>query len=146
MSTPTKAFVNWSSVTATPAGGSLITCKNVMSVSLPQSTNQLMLYGDARRFASAIGNVEQSVGMSITTTDIAFAAALSYNTTYTLTAVLNDLVNGAAAGGGAIQWTLVNAALKSNGISATNNQLGSVTIEFTAYATSDVNPLSSVAV
>ena len=134
-------YVNWSPVTFTPSGGTLLTLIEIMGVDVTRGGKIINFFGDARRFARGKKMVENERGAKVHTGNIGQVAGIEEGTVGTLVATLQDMNNG--TGTGAITFTLLNAVLKSNPFNGKNNAFAEGTLEFESYAdSSDTDPLS----
>src|SRR4051794_25135870 len=102
--TPSNLFMNWSSVTvvygATPT---TITLTGVTNVEIDGKSQQQVFYGDARAFPRKIRNTQKTRKVTIHGGDVAKLLSIPEDTPCTITAVLDDVDNGHAAGSGALQ-------------------------------------------
>lgn len=144
--TPSKQFINNSTVTFTPSGGSAIPILNVKSVSSNPNLESVEDSGDAQFYNTL--NVVTSGRWIITieVTKPAVLNAVAFGVAGTLTWTENDANNGSATGGGALIFTLVNAILKPQTRNSQHRQVATMSFVFESYSSDgSTSPLSSTA-
>lgn len=144
MPTPTKLYSGWSGVSFTPDGGVAIPITQVSSVGFDPGGELTEYMGDTDRFPTGLFNLSNKPTATVTTANIGTLMSLPFGTVGTLAATLNDVVNKATTAGGAIEFVLENAVLKSAPASAKHGSIAEGTATFGAYSTDGVtNPLST---
>ncbi len=139
----TNLFMNWTGVTVTPEGGSAITIKHVTDIMIDGRSVQEAFYGDARKFAALIRNVQHTRTLQIKSGDATNIALIPLNTPCTVAAILNHAEGGAGAGSGALSISLVNGMCGGKNIGGTNNKFAAPGCAFSAYAgATDTDPLT----
>lgn len=141
----THLYINWHSVSALPATGSAVPVNKVTSVAPEFSGEMEKFKGDAHRFWDAIAVPSQTRMLEITTGDVGVSLALVVGAVYTVSAVLDDAINGSAVGGGGITVTLINAVFGGPKIKGDHAKFNEVTLTFESFGgAADADPLTVV--
>lgn len=143
MANVTNLFMNWTSVTVTPDGGSAITIKHVTDISIDGKSVQETFYGDARKFAALIRNVSHSRSLQIASGDAKNVVLIPTNVPCTVAAILNHAEGGAGAASGGLSIALVNAMAGDKSIKGSNNKYATPGVSFAAFGNAnDEDPLT----
>lgn len=139
----TGLYMNWSGVSVTPNGGTLIPVTDVTDCSFPRSGTNKTFWGDNRLYARDIRTTNQVRQVMITTGNLAALDAVPIGTVCTVVATLNDAHNG--VGSGARTYTAINAVLASKPDGSTNNEYANTTYSFDCFGSAlDADPISVV--
>lgn len=132
---PTKAQINWASVTFGSTAISRITTGG-----FGQGGKLLRFKGDTDMYSTVIANVNNEPHATFATADVGTMMGITPGTSNTLTATLND---AKGATGGAVVFTMINAVFENADTTAQHGQFGSVTGTWQAFSSDGVtNPLS----
>jgi hypothetical protein len=137
-----NVFLNWSSVTVAYAS-TTITLTGVTDVHVDGRSVQLAFYGDARQFPRILRNVQKTRKVTIVGADVNKLLSIPEDTAVTITAVLDDALNGHASSSGALSIVASNAKRETSPFSGKNNQFaeGSVTLNCDGGA-GDTDPIA----
>ena len=143
----TNRYINFTSVTFTPTGGSGNNILGVQSISFDENGEIISSGGDATLIDQFKALVRIDPKVTIETTDqqngiIALAAGQIGQLVFTM----NDARNGATSGGGAKIYTVSNAMLEPRKWDGQYRQFGKQTITFQTYSSDgSTNPVSVAA-
>lgn len=142
----TNRFINISSMSFTPSGGSLTAMKGVQSVSRNHNAQEERGSGDGDFFDTFAGVVASNPSVNVEFLNIAALNGVAVGTVGTLTWTENDARNGATASGGGLIYTLANAVYQGPQTNSPHRKLATATIQFTSYSSDGTtNPLSVTA-
>ena len=128
MSGPTKANINWTSVSFDST-----TLTRVTNASFGQGGQLIKFKGDTDQYPTIIACVDQEPHASITTADVGTVmSSFTPGTTSTLVAYLND-AKGVSEGG--VIFTLSNAVFENADAQGQHAQFASVTGTWQAFST-----------
>ena len=131
----TKANINWTAVSFNS-----VTITRVTNASVGQGGSLIKFKGDTDLYPTIIAMVDQEPHASITTADVGTMMGFTPGTVSTLAMTLND---AKSASGGAVVFSLANAAFENADTQAQHAQFGSVTGTWQCYSTDGAtNPLS----
>lgn len=131
----TNRFINISSCSFTPSGGSLTNIKGVKSVSLAPNAQILKESGDADFFNTFTGAVAADYVVTVETINAAALNAIAPGAVGTLTFTLNDARNGSTTGQGALIYTIANAVFDPQTLGAQHRQMATNSYQFHTYST-----------
>lgn len=122
-----KRQMNWTPVSFTPQGGTIITATGVTNVQLRGGGNLAKFSGDGDRGPSTVVNDYNDPGLTVTSADMAWMSGIGAGARGTLVATHKD-ARGAA--GGNMTFTLTNAVSSFPDWGGAHRQFGSGTIVF----------------
>lgn len=130
----TGLLMNWTGVQAVTEEVSPVTTTltKITDVEIDGKSTQKAFYGDANSFPIAIRNVMKTRTIKLVGGDVKKLLAISEDTPVTITAILNDLVNG--TGAGALTIVAAHAKRESSPYGAKNNEFGQATVTFHCYS------------
>lgn len=131
----TNRFINPTSCSFTPSGGSLTNIKGVQSVSLNPNVQEVKGSGDGDLFNTFMGVVGIDYAITIEVINPAALNAIAPGTIGSLVFTLNDARNGATTGQGAIIYTISNAVFAPQTLTAPHRQLATNQYQFGTYST-----------
>lgn len=138
-----NAFINWHTVSLTPQpSGSAVNLKSVTKVSPGGDGTLEKFKGDAQKFYNAMAVPTLERDIEIETADIVTASGLTRGGVYNVSAILDDMINKAATGGGGATFAWTNAVLFSNSSEGSHAKVGSATLKFSCFAVADADPLT----
>lgn len=142
---PTNRFINPSSVSFTPSGGTLTAIKGVKSIGINPNVQVLKESGDADFFNTFAGAVSADWVI-----DVQFINTMSLNSVTpgvigTFTFTINDARNGAVTGGGAMIYTISNAVYDPGNMSNPHRQMSTASAQFHTYSTDGTTSAVAVA-
>jgi hypothetical protein len=133
--TATKRFVNNSNVSFTPAGGgSAVDARGVQSVGDDPGIELLNMAGDADFWDTTVVAVRGARTVTIELLEIGTFNTVTPGAIGTLVWTRNDARNAAAAGGGALVYTLSEAVYKGMPVNSAHRQAAKGTISFEAQS------------
>ena len=136
----TKAQLNWTSVSFTPANGSLTSITRVTAAMFGQGGQLITFKGDTDAYPTIIAAPTTAPHCSITTADVGTMMGFTPGTGGAIAATLED---AKGATGGAVVFALANAVFENADTQAQHAQFGTVTGTWQAYSTDgSTNPLS----
>lgn len=136
-----KRQMNWSNVSFTPTGGSVVNITGVMSVKYDDGSSMLKISGDSDRYNSLIVNDFNEPKITVETTDTSALLSLPSGTTGTFVATNNDAKNG--SGSGAITYTFLSI-VTGNSVQGKHRAYGMGSLELEGYSIdAQTNPLST---
>lgn len=138
----TNLFMNWSSVSFTPTGGSALTIEEVTDVDFGFGSSLQDWYADAATFPKLSLSKELKRTAKVTTGRVAKLLTIPINTPGTFRATLDDAVNG--IGTGAISFVLGPCILSDSPFKGTVNRYATGDLTFSAYAPDGItDPLTA---
>jgi len=141
MATPTKRFMNWTTVTYNTS-----TITGVTSVGFDFGGSTAEFAGDGDKFPTTIVNDFNTPSATVTAADLAALVALPPGTRSSFVATANDAKNGTTASSGGRTFTLANAIVASNNASGQHRQFMSGSVTFHAESSDGTtNPLTTSA-
>ena len=141
MPTATKRQMNWSNVSFTPTGASVVPINGVQSVKYDDGSSMVSFQGDSDRYNSLTVNDFNEPKFTIETGDIAALLQLPSGTTGQFQATFNDAKNGVLTG--AISYTF-QGIVSGNSAMGKHRAFGMGTLEIQGLSTDAVtNPLST---
>ncbi len=144
--TPSKRFINISSVTFTVTGGSATPIAGVQSVAKNPQPQEERGSGDADFYDTVAVVVASNPMVSLETLNISALNSIPVGSIGTLVWTQNDARNGSSAGGGALIYTLANAIYQGQQDTIYHRKLANGTPVFTSYSSDGTtNPLSVTA-
>jgi hypothetical protein len=142
MGTPSNRQLNWTSVSFTPSGGTLIPITEVQDVKFDVAGEVREGRGDGDYYASAVNVVGAKPTAEITTQFITKINTITIGSKGGIAAKHNDYDNG--SGSGSIAYVMSPCVVTANSRSGAHMQIGQGTISFQGYAVDGVtNPLSA---
>lgn len=146
MPTPSNAYVNTTSCSFTPSGGSLTNIKGIKDIAFDPQVETIHEGGDGDFFDTLAGSYKAAWKVTIQVNRPLMLAALTLGASGSLTWVTNDSRNAATTGGGGLTYTLSNAIYGGTPVNAPHRQFATGTHTFTSYSSDgSTSPLSSVA-
>jgi len=143
----TNRYMNVSSCSFTPSGGSLTAIKGVQSVSFDEGGGAVKFAGDTDLFprVHVVNELEPTVTLEIQ--DAGFGLiTITAGQVGSLTFTINDALNGSTASGGAKIFVLSNAVLLPRKVNQAFRQPGVMSLTFGSYASDGVtNPMAVTA-
>ena len=133
--TNTKRFMNWTTVTFTPSGGSLFTYTGVKSVKIDDGGSLLKFAGDGDRFNTLVINDFNEPTAEVSLADLATLNTNRVGTIGVFAATHNDAVNKAVSGSYAITYSLANAVIANQDRGGEHRQIGMGTVKFEHQST-----------
>jgi hypothetical protein len=145
--TPSGRFKNWVSATFTPAGREAITILGVVSCTADRGTNKVKGSGDNDQYLSTIATDVAEPKITIQTNKPAALDFIDDGAEGVFTIIRCDAKNGAAAGGGAMKYTLNPCTFDGGDQNGSYRQFGMGTATFLGWSADGVtDPFSSAAV
>lgn len=142
----TGRFVNVTSCSFTPSGGSLTQIKGVKSVSLNPNVQTLKESADADLFNTFVGVVGLDYVIDIQVLHSAALDAIAPGAIGSLVFTINDARNGATTGQGAKIYTISNAVFEPQSLNAAHRQMATNSYQFGTYSTDGTtNPVAVAA-
>ena len=143
--TATNRFINLSSVSFTPSGGSLTNIKGVKSISINPNTSILKESGDADFINTFAGAVSVDWVIDIQFINTGALSAIAPGAVGTLAFTVNDARNGATTGGGAMIYTISNAVYDPGAMNHQHRQMSTASLQMHTYSTDGSTSPVSVA-
>lgn len=142
----TKRFMNWTGVSFTPSGGSLLTYTGVTNVAIDLGGSLAKFSGDGDRYNTTVVNDFNDPSITVTSADLTALRTNPVGTVGAFSATHNDAKNLVTASGGAITYALANAVVSTVQVGGAHRQFGQGTIGFDTFSSDGVtSPLTYTA-
>lgn len=142
---PTNVYMNWSSVTFTPTGGSLIAIGEVADVKLGRKSQTVTWEAGTDRGPRLKARAGRMRTVTLSGADIfKFLSTVPSETEGTLVAVLNDMKNQAGGvGSGQVTVTLANCSVDDLSASGKHSSIAQGELTFSAvWSDGQTDPLT----
>jgi hypothetical protein len=142
----THRQINWTAVSFTPSGGSIVTMTNVQDVKIEPGVETIEGRGDANIGPTFRRAVKQNPSFTVSLQDASLLNSIVPGAVGAFTATHNDATNIAGgSGSGALTYTLSNAVVEDGHASGAHATLGTSSYKFSSFWTDGVtNPLAMV--
>jgi len=144
--TPTKRFVNVTSCSFTPTGGSTVNLTGTQSVVTNSQAADIKGSGDGDFYNTVAGVVSADWMATVETNEPALLNSVAIGTYGVLVWTINDARNGVLASGGAITYTLSNAYFMGPNLNAPHRNFATASFVFHSYSADGVtSPMAASA-
>jgi hypothetical protein len=144
--TPSKTYMNWDAVGFTATGGSLIPITRVSSIKIDRGGNPEYFKGDMAVYPQVAAVPDRMRSVTVTSGDLAKIVGLVQGAVGVLTFTLPDAINGVAATGGGVVYTLSPCIIATDSGDGTHAKFASGSVTFVGYVLDGTtDPLTSVA-